>query len=651
MTIGPAAARSPAQIHCPGLSADGGVSTELEAAAPHTGSERDKGATKAVNVAAPAVCSQRRRGKLRWFLPGFFIRYTLRRPGAGLWVDGTGPTLTRVHPDPAPAADKLDSTAAPSQLRRHRPNQVHMNDTTLAPREKRKRRIALLAALFALVGVTLPMGMATYFAAHNAHETQALRLELHARKVAERATIALVQARSALDALDALDGPDEAACSAQHVELMRRFTLNTLSVEEIEYDDGVSQCSTWQQAHVAIERKPDFGLGDGIEGFTGLRSHITGSDPMLGLRRGSYLVMINVARFTDISVPQDVGLAFMHLKMGMLSASRSLSPEDAELLQSGAFRNASGDRFVSEIRWDDWVALATGPEASSEDLAHQIELLVPLGLLAAAIVIGLIVQLSRKRLSPVAELRIGIRKREFILHYQPIIELASGKLVGAEALVRWQRPDGVLVRPDLFIDLAEEHQLITAVTEQVFDILIRDLKDFLHQHPDFHVSVNLSAQDIGSASTMKLLRERLDNAGIRAQQIWLEVTERGCVANGAEASEQLELARDAGHFLAIDDFGTGYCGLQYLQTLPLDILKIDKSFVQTVATESVTGPVLAHIISLAKSLDLAIVAEGVETEQQAQYLQAHGVQYAQGWLFSKPLTLNQLNAFSADHGL
>ncbi len=646
--MGPAAARSPAQIHCPGLSADGGVSTELDTAAPHTGSARDVGATKALNVAAPAVCSQRRRGKLRWFIPGIFIRYTLRRPGAGPWVDGTRPTLTRGHPDRALATDKLDWTATPSQVRPQRPNQVHMTDTTLAPREKRKRRIALLAALFALAGVTLPMGIATYFAAHNAHEAQALQLELHARKVAERATIALVQARSALNALDV---HHEAACSAEHVELMRRFTLNTLSVEEIEYDDGVSQCSTWQQAHVAIERKPDFGLGDGIEGFTGLRSHITGSDPMLGLRKGSYLVMINVARFTDISVPQDVGLAFMHLQMGLLSASRSLSPEDAALLQSGAFRNAPGDRLVSEIRWDDWVALATGPDASSEDLEHQIELLVPLGLVAATIVIGLIVQLSRKRLSPVAELSIGIRKREFILHYQPIIELASGKLVGAEALVRWQRPDGVLVRPDLFIDLAEEHQLITAVTEQVFDILIRDLREFLHQHPDFHVSVNLSAQDIGSASTMKVLRGRLDNAGIRAQQVWLEVTERGCVANGAEASEQLDLARGAGHFLAIDDFGTGYCGLQYLQTLPLDILKIDKSFVQTVATESVTGPVLAHIISLAKSLDLAIVAEGVETEQQAQYLQAHGVQYAQGWLFSKPLTLSQLNDFSADHGL
>jgi len=523
-----------------------------------------------------------------------------------------------------------------------------MNHTTLAPREKRKQRIAVLASLFAIAGVILPIAAAAYLAARNAHEAQAVRLELYARKVAERATIGLVQARSALNALDA---SDEVPCSAQHVELMRRFTLNTLSVEEIAYDNGVARCSTWQHAHAALERQPDFALGGGIEVFTGMRSHITGSDPMLGLRQGHYLLLINVARFTDISVPQEVALAFLHAQRGLLSASRNLRAEDGQQLTAGSAPRPAVDGLVSEVRFDNWIALAIGPDASRADTQRQYFLLLPLGLLAGASVIWLILRLSRQRLSPVAELGIGIRQREFLLHYQPIVELESGKPVGVEALIRWQRPDGVLVQPDLFIGLAEDHQMITEITAQVFEMLIRDLKDFLHRHPGFHVSVNLSAQDIASAAAMQVFRAQLAAAGIRPKQVWLEVTERGCVANGAEAREQLDLARGAGHRLAIDDFGTGYCGLQYLQTLPLDILKIDKAFVQTVATESVTGPVLAHIISLAKSLGLAIVAEGVETEQQARYLRAQGVEYAQGWLFSRPLTPSQLHDFCMSHGL
>ncbi len=139
-----------------------------------------------------------------------------------------------------------------------------------------------------------------------------------------------------------------------------------------------------------------------------------------------------------------------------------------------------------------------------------------------------------------------------------------------------------------------------------------------------------------SGRILDVLGEKLSKTGIAAGQIWLEATERGFIDIEA-ARATLRRARERGHFVAIDDFGTGYSSLQYLQGLPMDALKIDKSFADTIGRNSATSSVTAHIIDMAKTLDLQIVAEGVETEEQADYLKAHDVNFGQGWLFSKPL--------------
>lgn len=250
----------------------------------------------------------------------------------------------------------------------------------------------------------------------------------------------------------------------------------------------------------------------------------------------------------------------------------------------------------------------------------------------------------RKRLSPLAELTIAVQQREFVVHYQPIIHLATGACVGAEALVRWRRPDGTLVQPDLFIPLAEESGLILPITDQVVETCIRDLRELLGVDRSLHVAINLSAADITTGRFIGVLQKALEGSGINNEQIWLEATERGFIDVNS-ASMHLAKARELGFGIAIDDFGTGYSSLQYLEQLPTDALKIDKCFIAAIGRTVATSSVISHIIDMAKTVGLKIVAEGVETQAQATYLRAHGVEFAQGWLYAKAMPVEDFLAF------
>ncbi|KFC66995.1 EAL domain protein [Devosia sp. LC5] len=201
-----------------------------------------------------------------------------------------------------------------------------------------------------------------------------------------------------------------------------------------------------------------------------------------------------------------------------------------------------------------------------------------------------------------------------------------------------------MVRPDLFIPLAEESGLILPITDQVIEAVIADLGTTLVADRSLHVAVNFCADDIRTGRMLPILEHKLRNAGIRPQQIWLEATERGFIDIEA-ARATMSRARAMGHSVAIDDFGTGYSSLQYLQDLPLDALKIDKSFIDTIGKGSATSSVTPHIIAMAKTLGLFTVAEGIETQEQADYLIDQAVGFGQGWLYARPLPAKAFIAF------
>jgi sensor c-di-GMP phosphodiesterase-like protein len=249
--------------------------------------------------------------------------------------------------------------------------------------------------------------------------------------------------------------------------------------------------------------------------------------------------------------------------------------------------------------------------------------------------------LVRQRQSMDAELHGAIRRGELQVLYQPIFDLHSRNCVGAEALLRWRRPDGTLTSPDLFIPMAENTGQIRQITDFVLQRLFDQLGQLLRANPHLYISVNLAACDVMVPRIGEVIARLLALHRVSARQIAFEVTERGLV-DVLVARDNLQSLRDVGHQVLIDDFGTGYCSLAYLQTLPVDCLKIDKAFIDALGHDAASSGVAPHIIRMAHALELKVIAEGIEHEAQASYLSSEGVKFGQGWLFAHALSAVQL---------
>jgi sensor c-di-GMP phosphodiesterase-like protein len=273
---------------------------------------------------------------------------------------------------------------------------------------------------------------------------------------------------------------------------------------------------------------------------------------------------------------------------------------------------------------------------------------VPAGLGMGIALTIVIILLTRRHLSLHTEIQGALRRKEFFLLYQPIMDLQSGHCVGAEALIRWRRKDKRPVGPDEFIPVAEKSGLIRRITSFVIDTVGQDAKSVLNKIPDFHIGINFSSLDLQERETLEHLMAVLRQAGISPGSIMVEATEHGWM-NAESMRDIVSAFRAHGLQVAIDDFGTGYSSLSYLANFDLDYLKIDKSFVDTLGTDAVTSHVALHIIEMAKSLQLHMIAEGVETSQQAAILRERGVQYAQGWLFARAMPMDELLQFIDTH--
>ena len=252
-----------------------------------------------------------------------------------------------------------------------------------------------------------------------------------------------------------------------------------------------------------------------------------------------------------------------------------------------------------------------------------------------------------KQLQVEHDLRRAIAQQEFVLYYQPITSMTSSQLIGFEALVRWQHPSQGLVEPGQFIAIAEEIGLITLLDTWVMQAACQQLAYWHQQYPQWaglKVSINLSTQDLCHPDLLHYIETALATSGLPGSCLTLEITESMLIDNIADTIQFLHQVKALGVQVSIDDFGTGYSSLNYLYRLPVDALKIDRSFVVQLHEDQKNQNIAETIISLTNQLGLAAIAEGVETAQQRDWLQRLGCEFGQGFFFSSPLSAADIEA-------
>jgi EAL domain-containing protein (putative c-di-GMP-specific phosphodiesterase class I) len=246
-----------------------------------------------------------------------------------------------------------------------------------------------------------------------------------------------------------------------------------------------------------------------------------------------------------------------------------------------------------------------------------------------------------------AELERALVEGQFVVHYQPIVELTSTRLVGVEALVRWNHPERGLVGPGGFIPIAEASGLIVPLGRWVLRESCLQLARWRAEHPqaaDMYVSVNLSVRQFQAPGLVDDVAAAIADAGVPAEQVTLELTETLLMRDTTATVDALAALKALGVRLAVDDFGTGYSALGYLKRFPVDILKIDKSFVDGVAVNAEDAALAHTIVQLGRTLNLQTLAEGIESIDQSSQLEALGCTYGQGYLFARPTAPDEIAA-------
>lgn len=246
------------------------------------------------------------------------------------------------------------------------------------------------------------------------------------------------------------------------------------------------------------------------------------------------------------------------------------------------------------------------------------------------------------RLRPGREITSAIKRNQFYVVYQPVVEAENMQIRGVEVLMRWKHPAAGEIPPDAFINFAEAQQLIVPLTRHLFTLIAKDapvLQKLLP--PGAKLGINIAPAHLLSDSFQQDLRDLSAMLPANYFQLVLEITERDML-NQRQAMKLFEWLHHEGYEIAIDDFGTGHSALIYLERYSFDYLKIDRGFINAIGTETVTSPVLDAVLTLAKKMSLVTVAEGVETQEQANWLREHGVNFLQGYWISRPLTLEKL---------
>lgn len=514
----------------------------------------------------------------------------------------------------------------------------------LRPRHHPWRMAVLASTLSLLLLIPGSLGLALVQA------REAERQALAARS--ERFLLRVEQVFGQLrQVLERLEQQPLRKCDPAMQALLAQIDIEHRFVQEVIFTEGKNRCSSRpQQRSPQPRRAADVQLPP-YRYWLDTAHEPEGDRAALVLARGPFHVFTSRAHLRDMIDLSD-GSSLYLLPRGGTQALPILGAE-----QAPPQARASADGAAhSDLNVLDGRMLY---RMSGMDPAYELALVAPgthlyqrtrrawliwlPGSLALALLVGLLTYLQRRHVqSPQKRLQTALDRRELQVRYQPIVDLASRRCIGAEALIRWCRPDGSLISPELFIPLAESTGQIRQITDFLLQQVLEQLSELLREHPAFYISINLAACDVSVPRVGDLTERLLAQHRIAPGQIAFEITERGLVDLGTARDHLAEL-RARGHRVLIDDFGTGYANLAYLQELPVDGLKIDRAFVTHLSVAAGSCGVASHIIRMARDLQIKVIAEGIEHEEQAHLLHLEGADCGQGWLFAPPLGATQLH--------
>jgi sensor c-di-GMP phosphodiesterase-like protein len=486
---------------------------------------------------------------------------------------------------------------------------------------------AILISILACVAVTL-------FAAWLAREQAKEELQSYLQDITEQAMLRSDRAYTVSGRfLDQLDKSDFNDCSEAHQQRLSKITFGELFVRNVIYaPNGVVQCSASSREKYPLPpRDQETTLGRSLwfafKGDLPKPSILYGKGPHYAVIDSQYLVDILPVKKRELYIEVD-----RYQRRLASTKNVQLKPDQAWLQQIGISRSNPNYKITASLP----------PKELQRTWLDYFTDLLPLGIALCVLLVGIIIWFTRRSFTMGLEIIEGLRLGEFVVHYQPMVTLATGEVCCAEALLRWQRQNGSKISPELFIGYAEENGQISLLTQFVLEKVITDLAQLANK--EIPISVNLAGADLAAPMFVENLAALCKKHQLAPNRIELEITERSLVLGQSEI-EVITRLRQAGHVILIDDFGTGYSSLSYLHNLPVDILKIDKSFVQALGSGAATHHVASHIVQMAKALGLSVVAEGIETTEQAEILKEMGVEWGQGWLYAKDMPFAELRQF------
>lgn len=515
------------------------------------------------------------------------------------------------------------------------------------PAPLRKLLFSFLPAS-ALLAALLPTVLALFLARSASMRQQREAAITVAQQILIRTDAIRTEMLKAAGMLAKLDASDR--CSTKGIHLMRLATLHAALADVGYARDGHLVCSSFGAQDMPLGT-PSYISNEGWVMRSGLHpdgvqdiSLVAATDPDTGLT-----IFVHPSLTMD-GVPQGESWQATVVGLGKHTAVLAKLGDYDPAWLSHVGPGATGTFIYKQhiVAWAHskaggaYLALAAMPGNMWQPALRKSTLLaLVLGLPCSGLLAFALRRMINYNTTMRHLLRQALKFGELSLAYQPIVALADGRWVGAEALMRWRRPNGEVIPPDVFIPIAEKSGLMPAIREYLIRTFEHDAPALFQQHPDFHIALNFCAEDFCTGNLASRLQLALDRSGAKPHNLQAEVTER-LFMHMEDACPSIGALRKLGVAVALDDFGTGFSSLSYLNRMAFDYLKIDKSFVSTIDTEAVTSKVVDHIIEMAKSLDMHMIAEGVETTAQADYLSAHGVQLAQGWLYAKALPMEKL---------